>query len=213
MARPIKNNAEYFPHMAKMRDDQRLKSVRRQFGLEGYAVYCMLLESLTDAADFSIPVDDIALELLADDFGLELDRLRGVLECFRRLKLIEWTEKRIYCPKLVQYLDPLIEERRRKREWAEQRKQKDAPQAAENQGESEFSTSKTPNIKIKVKDKSKRTKEKGLAADAANGQNGAGKPESENEKTKRRNGSIRGKRKKETSFKGRRRSCENPGPG
>ena len=47
MARPKKNNADYFPHDADMRNDPKIRALRRKFGLKGYAIWNMFLESLT----------------------------------------------------------------------------------------------------------------------------------------------------------------------
>lgn len=38
MARPNKNNAEYFSHDADMRNDVKVKALRRRFSHTGYAV-------------------------------------------------------------------------------------------------------------------------------------------------------------------------------
>jgi hypothetical protein len=34
MARPLKNNADYFPHDNDMRNDEKILALRRKFGLE-----------------------------------------------------------------------------------------------------------------------------------------------------------------------------------
>lgn len=44
MARPIKNNADYFSHDIGMRNDMKIKALRRKYGLVGYASYVMLIE-------------------------------------------------------------------------------------------------------------------------------------------------------------------------
>lgn len=38
MARPKKNNAEYYTHDADMRNDMKIKALRRKFSHTGYAV-------------------------------------------------------------------------------------------------------------------------------------------------------------------------------
>ncbi|GHV28882.1 hypothetical protein FACS1894176_11540 [Bacteroidia bacterium] len=48
MARPKKENADYFSHDKEMRNNPKLKYIRNIFNLEGYAVFCMLLEYLTN---------------------------------------------------------------------------------------------------------------------------------------------------------------------
>jgi len=46
MARPIKLNADYFSHDAGMRNHRKIKSVRQKFGINGYGIWCMLIEYL-----------------------------------------------------------------------------------------------------------------------------------------------------------------------
>ena len=52
MARPIKNNADYHSHDSNMRNDIKIKALRRKYKLAGYAIYNMLLEVLTNAEYF-----------------------------------------------------------------------------------------------------------------------------------------------------------------
>ena len=65
MARPRKNNAEYFSHDANMRSDRKIIALRAKYGLEGYAVRCMILETLAGADNFQITFDEMEIELLA----------------------------------------------------------------------------------------------------------------------------------------------------
>ena len=63
MARPIKNNMDYFPHDNKMRNDRKIKALRAKYGLEGYAVYNMLLETLCEAELLIIRWNETEIEL------------------------------------------------------------------------------------------------------------------------------------------------------
>ena len=64
MARPIKNNADYFPHETGMRNDRRIKSLRKRHGAEGYGIYCMLLEVLTDSQGLQVKLTDLEQQLI-----------------------------------------------------------------------------------------------------------------------------------------------------
>ena len=65
MARPRKNNAEYFSHDATLRNDIKIKALRSNFGSDGYASYCILLEILTYADNFRVPNSDLQRTLMA----------------------------------------------------------------------------------------------------------------------------------------------------
>lgn len=139
MARPRKENADYFSHDSGMRDDPKIKAVRNKYGFKGYAVWCYLLEVLTNADHFQIEWDDMQRELLAADFGLEGggDELGEMVEYFRRLKLFRLDENGILrCVNLEKRLDGVVQDRKRKREWIEKR-WKDTPEKLLNSNVSE----------------------------------------------------------------------------
>lgn len=139
MARPRKENADYFSHDSGMRDDPKIKAVRNKYGFKGYAVWCYLLEVLTNADHFQIEWDDMQRELLAADFGLEGggEELGEMVEYFRRLKLFRLDENGILrCVNLEKRLDGVVQDRKRKREWIEKR-WKETPEKLPNSNVSE----------------------------------------------------------------------------
>lgn len=117
MARPIKNNADYFPHDADMRNDPRIKALRRKFGIEGYGIYSMLLEFLTDSDFFEFKNDSLSLELVAGDFDIETDKLVTILQYCFQLDLFQLDAKTniISCKSLDNRLEPLLSKRKRDR--------------------------------------------------------------------------------------------------
>ena len=139
MARPRKENADYFSHDSGMRDDPKIKAVRNKYGFKGYAVWCYLLEVLTNADHFQIEWDDMQRELLAADFGLEGggEELGEMVEYFRRLKLFRLDENGILrCVNLEKRLDGVVQDRKRKRKWIEKR-WKETPEKLPNSNVSE----------------------------------------------------------------------------
>lgn len=79
MAKPIKINAEYFSHDADMRNDVKVKALRRRFGHTGYAVWNYLLEVLTDADGFEIVDDRLNRELYSADFDIPVTELDEII--------------------------------------------------------------------------------------------------------------------------------------
>jgi hypothetical protein len=88
MARPKKHNADYFPHDNDMRNDRRCKALRSKFNLEGYAVFVMLLETLTGANHFQIEDNKMELELIAGDIDIDSKKLNAILEYLVKLGLL-----------------------------------------------------------------------------------------------------------------------------
>ncbi len=117
MARPIKNNADYFPHDADMRNDPRIKALRRKFGIEGYGTYAMLLEFITDSEYFELKNTSLSLELIAGDFDIDPLKLEEILRYCFQLDLFQLDSKTniISCKSLDNRLEPLLSKRKRDR--------------------------------------------------------------------------------------------------
>lgn len=88
----MKDNAEYFSHDADMRNDIKVRALRRAFGCKGYAVWCFLLETLTDSEEFELPYTDIDKELLAADFDVSVEELKDIVAQCLRLGLLDVTD-------------------------------------------------------------------------------------------------------------------------
>jgi len=88
MARPKKNNMDYFSHDNGMRNDRKIKAVRARFGLQGYAVYNMILELLAEADCLIIEWNDTEKELIAGDFGITAETLTEMVDYFISIDLI-----------------------------------------------------------------------------------------------------------------------------
>lgn len=53
----MKKEVHYFKHDSNARNDEKLLSIRRKFGMEGYGVYWAIIEKLRETADFTLPTD------------------------------------------------------------------------------------------------------------------------------------------------------------
>lgn len=115
MARPIKNNADYFSHDSGMRNDIKIKAIRRKFGNEGYAIWVMLLEHLTDCVNFQYNFTEINIELLAADFDIETENLKSIIDYFTKLELIVNENGYIKSYQLIKRFEGLLSKRKRTR--------------------------------------------------------------------------------------------------
>ncbi len=111
MARPKKENADYFPHEAHMRNDSRILALRRKFGLNGYAVYVMTVEALTNANNFEIDISNVNREILAGDFGIDYKELDSIWLYCVQIDLFQQTETTLKCSSLTKRLESLINRR------------------------------------------------------------------------------------------------------
>ena len=118
MARPTKNNAEYFTHDADMRNDVKVKALRRKFSHTGYAVWCYLLESLTDTDFFELDFNPINVELLAADYDVSPEELTDIVEYCCRISLLQRSDdgSRLYSEAHKRRFAGLLAKRERDRE-------------------------------------------------------------------------------------------------
>lgn len=115
MARPKKNNAEYFSHDADMRNDVKIKALRRKFSHNGYAVWNYLLETLTDSDFFEIEWEEINIELLAADYDVTVEELQAIVEYCLKIGLLQQQGDKLYSEAHKKRLTPLLANRERKR--------------------------------------------------------------------------------------------------
>lgn len=155
MARPTKNNAEYFTHDADMRNDVKVKALRRKYGHTGYAVWCFLLESFTDTDFFEIDFTDIDAELLAADYDVSPEQLTEIVEYCCRINLVQRSDDgtRLFSEAHKRRFAGLLSKRERDRERLAATIAK--RQAAKNQviaaktHENEVNRSDNPDSKVK----------------------------------------------------------------
>ena len=113
MARPKRHNADYFSHDSGMRDDPKIKALRNKFGITGYAVWCMMLEVLTNSDYFKRQIDDIETEILAADFGIDADLFSEILSYMVRLRLLQTVDNcEFLSQKLCNRLQSVTDKRR-----------------------------------------------------------------------------------------------------
>lgn len=124
MARPNKNNAQYFSHDADMRNDIKVKALRRKFSHRGYAVWCFMLETLSGCDNFEINLThEIDRELLAADFDVSTEELAEIIEYCIKINLLQRNEetKNIYSEAHKRRFKEMCELREKRREYQRNR--------------------------------------------------------------------------------------------
>lgn len=113
----MKKDSYYFPHYYNARGDRKILKLRRVLGLEGYAIYFMLLEILREQTDFRLPLD--CVPDLEFDIRVSKEKIESVIRQFDLFKIDE--EQKFFSPKLIHYLQPYIEKSEKMRELANRR--------------------------------------------------------------------------------------------
>ncbi len=160
MARPTKNNAEYFSHDANMRNDLKVKALRRKFGHMGYAVWCYLLETLTGEDGFELDFGTIQQELLAADYDVSPDDLKAITDYCVDISLLQRSEdgQRLFSEAHKRRFDGLLTKRARDRERLERMKSKQKPETGHvSEAKIEFSEDyRADNSHSKVKERKEK---------------------------------------------------------
>ena len=134
MGRPRKNNAEYYTHDSGMRNDVKIKALRRKFSHTGYAVWNYLLEALTDSDDFRIEWNDVNRELYAADFDVTDEELSAIVDYCLKIDLLQMDGGCIMSDTLCGRFNTLIYKRSRDREPVSERKSGENSEECMNTG-------------------------------------------------------------------------------
>lgn len=113
MTRPLKNNADYFTHDNDMRNNKRIKALRRAFSHVGFSVWNMLLESLCYADNFQLEYTEESIELLAGDFDIEPQKLTEILAYLIKIKLLNVENSKIFNSTMITRFEVLFRKRKR----------------------------------------------------------------------------------------------------
>jgi len=113
MARPTKHNADYFSHDTMMRNDPKIKALRRKYSHTGYSVWNMLLELLTSNEYFEYEWSELNIELLAPDFDIDADELNNIVQYCIKLNLLQIKNGYLHCEKLTFRLEDTLLSRRK----------------------------------------------------------------------------------------------------
>lgn len=97
-----------------MRDDPKIKAIRRKFKYGGYGIWCMFLELITDSDNFKLRID---LDIIAGDFDIEPEKLSEILQYCVHLDLLQYDEKTsiLSCKTLENRFSGLLSKRERDR--------------------------------------------------------------------------------------------------
>lgn len=172
MARPTRNNAEYFYHSANFRNDRRVRAIRARFGAAGYGLLLMLMEALTDSEFTKIATDETELELLAGDFGVSVAEIDSLLQICEKVGLFcRDNDGNLVSLELNESLKSVFEKRNRSREAFEKAKK-------------DVSVTETPiSATESTRSKKNRSKEKESKEETNSSSDGAEVPPSSDEYT------------------------------
>jgi len=112
MARPRKNNADYFPHIVEERNTRENKAIRNRFGHVGYSVITMLKEMIAASDNFYLKIQGADAELIAGDLGVTTTEMMNIVNFCTDIGYLQTVDKvNFTCEQLIKDLDPMLQKR------------------------------------------------------------------------------------------------------
>ena len=113
MARPTKQNAEYFSHDCDMRNDVKIKALRRKYKHLGYSIFIITLELLGDSDYFQMKWNDESIELLTPEYDCDSDELKEIINYCIQLNLLQLDYGYLHCENFTNRLEVSLMTRRK----------------------------------------------------------------------------------------------------
>ena len=148
MARPIKNYCDYFPHDRDMRNHRKVKAIRTKFGIEGYALWSMLLEYLTGIDGNVFEYSEAEFELIGGDFGVSVETIRYVIDYCLKLEMLFIKDGFISSESLDERLKPVYEKRGKSKDNSKKQQRKDGKFTTNNTEQTVITEAETPQSKV-----------------------------------------------------------------
>jgi len=149
MARPIKNNCDYFSHDRDMRDHKKVKAIRSKFGITGYAVWVMLLEYLTGNDGNVFEYSDLEFELMSGDFGLPSADIKMIVDYCISLEMLFNRNGFVNSDSLDERLKSVYEKRGKSKELSGKQLRANGKFVSSNTDSTVVSVAETPQSKVK----------------------------------------------------------------
>jgi hypothetical protein len=96
-----------------MRNDIKIKALRRKYKHLGYSIYIITLELLGDTEYFQMKWDDISIELLTPEYDCDVDELKEVMNYCFQLNLFQLTHGHLHCINFTNRLEETVLSRRK----------------------------------------------------------------------------------------------------
>ena len=171
MARTVKNNCDYFPHLTTMRNHKKIKALRNKFGqVLGYAFWSMFVEYLTEQDGTEIENSEMEFEMFSGELGVSVTEIRELINYCIKIELLFLSEENfIYSESLNDNLQPVFDKRKRSKDSSKTRKRRENGSFCDSNsivtGET---TAETPHIKVdKSRVNKSKEREKELSPDLA----------------------------------------------
>lgn len=132
-----------------MRNHKKIKAIRSNFGIQGYAIWVMIIEHLTGNDGNVFEYSEMELDLMAGDFGCKVEDLKNVLEYAIKLELLFNKSGFINSDSLDERLLPVYEKRNKNKELSKQQLRANGKFISNNTDSPVVSVTEIPQSKVK----------------------------------------------------------------
>lgn len=148
----------YFSHDCNARNDIKILAMRTKYGLEGYAMYFMLLEILREQSDYKLPINKYTFKTLAWQFQCDEKLVEAFInDACNEFDLFILEDNYLYSESFLKRMDKYKETSSKMKKLAESRwnKKSDEKKNIHMQCDTQCDTHNSTQINNKTKENNK----------------------------------------------------------
>ena len=148
----------YFSHDCNARNDIKILAMRTKYGLEGYAMYFMLLEILREQSDYKLPINKYTFKTLAWQFQCDEKLVEAFInDACNEFDLFILEDNYLYSESFLKRMDKYKETSSKMKKLAESRWNKKNNEKKNNstQCDTQCESHNSPQINNKTKENNK----------------------------------------------------------
>jgi len=81
-------DAYWFKHDATAHTDRKIRVLIKNYGWQGYGWFWLIIESLRSEDNYHLPYDELTIDALSSDMGLDTDLVKDFLDYLVKIKLL-----------------------------------------------------------------------------------------------------------------------------
>jgi len=143
----MKNNTNYFSHDCNARDDEKIMLLRAEYGREGYWIWRLIIEKLSEATDYKLSLSNKLVISKLYNANIE------VIEYLFKVWLLVDDWNSFYSPSLLFRMELKAEKKRKQSEWWKEAMKNRRNSKVESQDDKLLITSKVKESKVKERNK------------------------------------------------------------
>lgn len=115
-------DAYYFSHDSNARNDTKILAMRCDYGLEGYGMYWIIVETLRDESEYKLPLNEKTYKALAMQMHSKADAVDNFInDCIHEYELFSDDGQYFWAESLMRRMSKLEDIREKRRKAAEKR--------------------------------------------------------------------------------------------